>query len=1211
MKSTRSIWFLSFVLFLCTFWSILQHETRTRPEPHERGAWGAFEWWYGQRAQPFDLIPPQGFQRAATYARTAMKHERLREGMRSSESAWKSLGPINIGGRVLAIAVDPTDRNTVWVGSASGGLWKSVTGGIGANGWSYVATGFPTLSVSAVALDPANPSTIYIGSGEISLYHRPLIGTPGARASYGMGILKSTDGGASWAQTGLTWEFSEITAVQRIVVNPANPQTVFAATSEGTYRSRDGGATWSQVHAVAMAMDLVMSPADTSRLYVACGSLNSSANPGLYTSLDAGNSWTPLTNGLPLTNFGRTGLAISRSNANIVYAGIANASSSAMLGLYKTTNGGGSWALASSSNYVGSQGWYNNVVAVHPTNPDSVYCSGFNIHRSVDGGSTLPSVSTTAVHVDHHAIAFDPVDAKVMYFGTDGGVFKSTDGGTTYMNVNNGFLTTQFYPGFANSASDTNLFIGGLQDNGTLKYMGNGYWQQIFGGDGGWCAIDPTHPNILYYEFQYLQLYRSVTGGVSAAPIMSGLPIGASNANFIPPFVMSPSSPNILYAGNKNVYKTTNSGLLWFAPNGGANFNGTPVACIGVSKTSPDTLLAATGTGALGVTPAFEVFSSVNGGQSWTNVTAGLPNRYPTDLEFDPSNGGTVYLTYSGFGTPHVFRSTNVGQTWTDISANLPDIPHQAVVVDPEYADHLYVGTDLGVYRSTDGGGVWEDFATGMPPTMILDLTISRQNNALRASTFGSGLYQRKLHRTPILALVSPNGGEKYVSGESAEITWSQMFLDDVRLEYSSNNGASWNLIADGVPAAPESYAWTVPNLTTPDALVRIIDATGAEASDTSDARFGVFYNPDVASGWNLVSVDRAVPDAQTAEVFPTSISDAFRYSSGYVEDDSLDHGVGYWLKFSEPQFTDLVGDSLHSDTISVRAGWNIIGSIAHLVPVTEIVQSPESIVVSLFYGFRGGYSPSDSIVPKRAYWVKVTSDGSLVLPDPFSAGYAPKRSARRVTEPAGSLSIVDGGGNSQTLEFTERPAGRELYEMPPAPPSGVFDARFASGTMLESFAGRRGTEVGIEIRNAIYPVTITWNLPGRSGAPFTIVAAGVRTPVEGTGRTILAQASDVALSYGSEVDIRTIPAEFALHQNYPNPFNPSTTIRYDLPAETRVRIRIFDLLGQEVATLADAVEQAGSRSVTWNAGGSPSGIYFCTLETPDRRATRKLILLR
>src|SRR5207302_6303523 len=425
-------------------------------------------------------------------------------------------------------------------------------------------------------------------------------------------------------------------------------------------------------------------------------------------------------------------------------------------------------------------------------------------------------------HADHHAIAFDPVHPDTVYFGCDGGVFKSTDGGDNYFGCNGGLATTQFYNGFANAFGDSLPAIGGLQDNGVVEYGGSTTWSKIDGGDGGWNAIDPTNIHIMYDEYVYLAMKQSVNGGISFNGTTAGLPTGSTNANFIAPFAISTSSPNILYAGNKNVYKTTSGGASWFPPNGGANLNGTKLACIGVSYTSPDTLLAGTGTSSFGASPLFQVFASTNGGQSWTDVTGTLPARYPTDIEFDPTLSSTVYVTYSGYGGPHLFRSTNVGQTWTDISGNLPDIPHQTLAVDPLQPGNLYVGTDLGIFHSSNGGASWEDFSTGMVPAMILDLVVSRPNGVLRAATFGNGVYERKLARTASVALLVPNGGEVWQAGQSYLIQWSQQFLTSVKLEYSTDDGGSWNLIASNVPVSPSQYAWTIPSVNSTHARVRV-----------------------------------------------------------------------------------------------------------------------------------------------------------------------------------------------------------------------------------------------------------------------------------------------------------------------------------------------------------------------------------------------------
>lgn len=776
---------LVFALFLGAVLLVVSHEPVIRHEEEEEGhAEEAFDFWYGQRAQPFDKIPNGAYLRAFRYSQLQLQKERALSGIWADTTEWSSIGPDNVGGRVLAVAVHPTTPNIIWAGASSGGLWKSTTSGAGASAWTYVNTGYPTVAVSSIAIDSLNPSTMYIGTGEVgSLYARGQVGTPGARSSYGMGVLKSTDGGVTWAQTGLTYTFPQVTAVQKVLLNPKNPNTLFAATTEGTFKSIDAGTSWSLVHNVLMAMDIVINASDTTVLYAAYGQRNSTGGTqGLYKTTNAGTTWTLLAGGLPAaSDFGRTSLAISASTPSIIYAGIANANTSQLRGLYRTTNAGTTWTLQTATNYVNAQGWYDNVIAVDPTNPSVVYCAGLDIYKSTDAGVTLnrqsywysgyggivpaggPEGPGEYAHADHHAIAFHPTNSNTIYFGTDGGIFVSTDAGISFDGRNGGFVTTQFYNGFANSESDSLIALGGLQDNGTVKYVGGTSWDKTYGGDGGWCAIDPTNPLVMYEEYVYLAISKTVDGGASWFGATNGLATGSTNANFIAPFVISPSTPSVLYGGARVVYKSTDGGSNWFATNGGVNFNGTMVASIGVSSTSADTVICGTGSSASGAT--FQIFRTTNGGSTWTNVTGTNPNRYPTDIAFDQGSGTVAYLSYSGYGTPHVFKTTNAGATWTDISTNLPDIPVQCVLADPLFPNTIFAGTDLGMYRSTNGGTSWHVFDTGMPPAMITDLNISPVNRVIRASTFGNGVYERRLLTPDIfdyraLAFVSPTNGQ-------------------------------------------------------------------------------------------------------------------------------------------------------------------------------------------------------------------------------------------------------------------------------------------------------------------------------------------------------------------------------------------------------------------------------------------------------------------
>ncbi len=1176
------------------------------------GAWKAFEWWYAQRAYPGTFIPPRGLRKAHAERSADLRSKGKRDLLASAPGQWRSLGPDNIGGRVLAIAVHPVQTGTVFVGSASGGLWKTTTGGDGAAPWTRVETGYPTLSVSAIAIDQLHPDTIYIGTGEISRYVRPLVGTLGARASYGMGVLRSTDGGTSWDTTGLSWAFQNITAVQEIVINPLNPSTVFAATSEGVFRSTDAGGSWSLSNPVLMAMDLVINPSDTTILISSHGNLNSSPNPGLYMTFDGGGAWTKLEGGLPASNFGRTSLDISRSDPSVVYAGISNGSSSSIIGLYRSTDGGLSWSLRTATNYVGSQGWYDNVIAVHPTDPSTVYCAGFDLHKSSNGGTNLPAISSGSIHVDHHALAFDPADPRTLYIGTDGGMYKTTDSGTTFINLNKGFLTTQFYPGFANASDDSSIALGGLQDNGTLKYIGGPSWIPVWGGDGGWCAIDPTDKNTLYAESQYGRIVRSYNGGGSFSQATVGLPGSQSEWNFIPPFAIAPSSPGVLYAGARNVYKTTNHGTSWFSANGSSSLNGTNIACIGVSWTSPDTLLAGTGSGAVGGSPLFQIFSSTTGGASWTNVTGPLPDRYPTDIEFDPSDSRIAYLTYSGYGSGHLFRTTNLGASWTDISAGLPDIPHQCVAVDPVYPEYLYAGTDLGVYRSSNSGADWGPYADGMPDAMVLDLVVSRANDALRAATFGNGVYERPLPRFSVLTLAFPVGNEILVADQEERIRWNQLYTSLIRIDFSADAGATWSLVADSVSAAAGYYDWTVPAIGTTQGVVRISNLDGGTPADSGLSPFTIIVDPDLLAGWNMISVPVRPPSLQKDALFPSSISNAFEYAGGYTVRETLSTGRSFWLKFSAPQFTDLTGDSIVTDSVNLAQGWNMIGSIGSPLPVEGIVERPPGILTSQIFGYRKGYSASDTILPGRGYWVKAGTAGSIVLSSVPFPGQTLSRTAPDA-EAMNSVTLADAEGFSQKLYFSStEPIDGAGGELPPVPPGGG-DARFASGGMVERLAGPAGMErrATILLQRLKAPVRVSWSVRER-GMEFSLEHGDHRIALsEGGGKALLSRVPDRLILAAAAQRGGQMPGTFVLDQNYPNPFNPSTTIRYVLPRAARVRLSVHDNLGREIARLADGPEASGERSHEWNGANHASGVYFYRLTVDGSQIVRKMLLMK
>jgi len=746
-----------------------------KPESEEEeGASDALEslqWMTQVRAFPDVDIPQDKFYKAFEYSSTQLTALNDNPNLDS----WTSIGPNNIGGRSLAITVHPVDTSIVYIGSASGGLWKSTTGGIGASAWTLVNTGFPSSAVSSIAIDSANPNTMYIGTGEVYGYQYSYYGLDirTTRGMYGIGILKSTNAGATWTKS-LDWSYNNQRGIWKVLINPKNSNTVYSATTEGVFKSVNAGGTWSQVLNYQMVMDLLINPVDTTVLYASVGNLSSyipNANVGLYKSTNAGASWTKLAGGLPATWTGKTTIDMFKGNPNYIYANIANdPSTNNYVGYYRSTNAGLNWTLGSTSVPSSNQGWYNQGHTVKTNDPNSVLVGTLDIEKSTNGGTSFTTMSdwsawnsgatppgqpegpTNFVHADVHFITSNPKEPNKVYIAADGGMYRSNDFGATFYSCNGGYVTSQFYASLANSYTDSIFCLGGLQDNRSAFYQGTTAWYKTFSGDGTCSQVSSTSASTCYTAYHNGSLSKSNNGGVSWNVSVNSPP-GAypatgneTNYCFNMPYVCCASNPNYLYAGGTSMYRSTNGGTSWTGPYG--SFNGGKALSIGVSSTSTDTAY-------VGIMPVGSsvagVYRTVNGGLNWTDVSGGMvPNRYPTRINVNPYNSKEVYVSIGGFGTAHVLRSTNSGTNWINITGNLPDVPTQSVVVDPVYPQNIYVGNDLGVYVSTNTGASWNEYRTGMPYTLVFDLSIVNISRKLRATTHGNGIWERKLVANPV-----------------------------------------------------------------------------------------------------------------------------------------------------------------------------------------------------------------------------------------------------------------------------------------------------------------------------------------------------------------------------------------------------------------------------------------------------------------------------
>jgi hypothetical protein len=757
------------------------------------------EYFRHQRAYPLEHIPAGARQRALkeSSANKALSAKALsaKASVSSSVSAvpvapgaWESLGPNKVlpvqpfpfwgsptvSGRVTALTVDPTNHDIVYLGAADGGVWKTTDGG---STWTPLTDNQPSLAVGSIALDPTNPQTIYVGTGEENY---------GGDMYYGEGILKSTDGGSTWTQLGLS-TFGTCTAgvginsylsgsyIGAIAVDPGNSQVVLAGayfcpdSTKGVYRSADGGQTWSPVLGDPAAGSQV---GGTSVVFVGGGvayaalsNLNGGdAADGVYKSTDDGQTWKPANgagiNALPSgTSASRIVLAAAPSNPLVLYAVMTTGPNTTFAGLYTTVDGGANWTRTNAPDFCGTQCFYNIAVTVSPTNANLVYAAGIytfatntptTVIASTDGGKSWTSVGSSTgtgqgkIHTDAHALAFS-ADAKRLYAGSDGGAWKTPDAATpanlNWTGLNGGLATTQFYPGFAyDGLGET---IGGAQDEGSPARGSNGTWSNAQCGDGGFSAIDTTTSPATFYT----ACTKGQGIGKSTTPTVYGswtdISTGINQTEpglFIEPLVKDPTLANTLYFGTNQLYQTTNGGTSWASispqPLPGSKGN---LSAIGVAPSNSAIIYAGTDDS--------QVVVTTNSGTNWTNVSTGLPPRFVTHVTVNPYTPATAYATFSGFSgfgdtLGHVFLTTNNGGTWTDVSGNLPNIPVNDLVIDPLIANTLYAATDIGVFATSDGGVTWGTYGTGLPNVVVLSLVLEPNTRKLAAATHGRSAWR-------------------------------------------------------------------------------------------------------------------------------------------------------------------------------------------------------------------------------------------------------------------------------------------------------------------------------------------------------------------------------------------------------------------------------------------------------------------------------------
>lgn len=708
------------------------------------------EWMYNQRAYPNNYINKEAYKEAILQSKQILAN-------RSPEQAgeWTFIGPLNTGGRVTDVAIAPDNDDHLYVATATGGIFRSYDAG--AN-WIPIFDEVTKPSIGDIAIAPSNPQIIYAGTGEAN-------GSATDGAYFGDGIYRSDDAGDTWTNVGLP----ESNHIGRIVVDPTNPDRVFAAATgelygknveRGIYRTTNGGTNWEKVLFVTdstAAIDVAMNVANTNIIYAAMwertrkpwqrdyGGVTST----IHRSMDGGTTWSELgaANGLPAPNAqtGRIGIAVSESDPSTVYARFTtNEITNEFNGLYKSTDNGDNWTLVTSAGALSgidaNFGWYFGNVRVNPTNSSEVYIVGFDIAKSTNSGSSWNTLN--GMHVDHHALDFSRTNSSFMLAGNDGGAYISNNGGNSWTHFEN-LPITQFYNIEVDYQHPERLY-GGTQDNNTIRTLTGSAndWNSIIGGDGFHVNVDPIDNSFVYAESQYGNLRRSTNGGSSFQNGTNGIS-GSDRVNWNTPVILSPFSPEKMFYGSNRLYTSTRA-VSWtpispdltdgLHPSGSLAFG--TLTAIAASYNNLDVIYTGSDDGNVNVT--------FDGGTTWTNVSAGLPDQYITSIAMVPSDDMIAYVTVSGFKyldyTPRVFKTTDGGQNWTDISSNLPNIPVNDIITYPA-ENILFVATDLNVWYSKDDGANWTILGNNLPLTVVMDLKFHEPTKTLYAGTFGRGMH--------------------------------------------------------------------------------------------------------------------------------------------------------------------------------------------------------------------------------------------------------------------------------------------------------------------------------------------------------------------------------------------------------------------------------------------------------------------------------------
>lgn len=1074
------------------------------------------------------------------------------------ELEWTNVGPSGVGsmqphwginsGRVRGLGVHPVDPNIAFVGSASGGIWKTVDGG---ESWADVGVHLESLTFGAIAFDPQNPDVIYAGTGEPSY---------NGYSYDGHGMYKSEDLGETWRFVGQD-DFGIQTRFSGVAVDPFDSDIVYASLftgdQPGIWRSVDAGENWQRVIEAVNGLDVLTHPGREGRVYAV-------SRNGFQVSNDHGETWIEQNTGLPAPSeydwLTRMHLALHYDgNLTTIYLAIHWQN---QVGVYKTINDGLSWEQIF---YVdsGEQGWYDLDIGVSPNDANHAFLLTNILRETTDGINftpvTIPGSDDpywgSPMHVDYHQIAYSLSDPDIIYVGCDGGVYQSLDGGLNWEHRNNGIRTLQFYR-MSSSPSDADVMYGGAQDNGSFHTFDQGEteWPNSYGGDGMDNFVDHTNPNYVYMSSQNGGLVRSNNRGLPGSFSAIRIP-GNEPKAWIAPYFMHPWDNNIIYSATSKPYRSTNRGNSWQAM-GDLEFENA-ISQMAQSPVNPNHLLVAQGSQRPQITS--------DGGQTWSARGSGLPGRNITRAVFHPWDENTLFITFSGFYEgDKLYRSTNLGESWHNVSGDMPNIPCNTFYIDRADPNFWLLGTDIGVYYSHDGGQTWTR-ETGIPMVPVLDFDYFESDDVkyIRAATHGRGVYQAEL----------PTTGYADIEIDRSEIQLAlpqyQTATEMIRLSNSGTQLLEFEVISE--------VDWLTP----------MAPADSINPFETLNVPL-------------LLSAESLTPDVYTTTLAITSNDSDETVITVPVQLTVVDSGttILWQSDFSrfDPEMFYLSDDVFWDDTQNIL--WLTPPDRAQR---GRIYLSEQRFLIDRFQarfdlrlgGGSGGEGMTFGFVPYFNY----PALGGPTLDFYNTQGYAIEFDTEL------TAGLHDPSEEHIAFIFNRTDNHLAAWQAP----DGALEDDQWHHVVIDFFDGYVRVFWDGEQR---FDYRLTDYVPFDGYFGFTATTSNT-TNAHQLDNVLLLGINTITDVPTTPAEVQ-VPRTYSLSQNYPNPFNPTTILRFGLPTTSAIKLDVFDVQGRLVETLVDGWREAGYHEVSWTPDESlPSGIYVYRLQAPDFSQSRRMLLLK